>query len=161
MNIYLLLKLIHIIAVIVFLGNIYTGLFWMKQADKTNDAGIIAFTMGNIIKSDRWFTVPSVIIITAGGISAALYAQTPLLRTGWIFWPIILFTFSGVVFSAKLIPLQKKIFKVAGIMNTGDDRIKEYKLLLSAWERWGHIAILAPLAALVMMVLKIPLQRGF
>lgn len=161
MNSYLLFKLLHIIAVIVFLGNVYTGLFWMKQANKTSDPGIIAFTMGNIIKSDRWFTVPSVIIITAGGISAALYAQTPILRTGWIFWPIILFTFSGLVFSAKLVPLQKRIFKIASMMGASKDKTAEYNSMLSAWEHWGHIAILAPLAALVMMVLKIPVQRGF
>lgn len=161
MNAYLLLKLVHIIAVIVFMGNIYTGLFWMKQADKSSDAPVIAFTMGNIIRSDRWFTIPSVIIITAAGISAALYASTPILRTGWIFWPIVLFTLSGIIFSARLVPLQKKIYQFVrnnNINNTGRDG---YRALLRQWETWGHIALLMPFAALVMMVLKFPVQRGF
>jgi len=161
MNHYLLLKLLHILAVIVFMGNIYTGLFWMKQADKTNDLRIISFTMKNIIKSDRWFTVPGVIIITAGGFAAAIYASTPILKTGWIFWPIVLFTLSGIIFSARLVPLQKKIYQITSAAAEDNFDWHSYRLRLKQWEMWGHIAILAPLAALVMMVLKIPLSRGF
>lgn len=161
MNHYLLLKLIHILAVIVFIGNIYTGLFWMKRADRTNNSDVISFTMKSIIASDRWFTIPGVIIITAGGISAALYARIPLLRTGWIFWPIVLFTISGIIFSAKLAPLQKKIYKLtAGVQKENFNR-EIYRSQLSQWERWGHLALLGPLAALVMMVLKVPVNRGF
>ena len=85
MNIYALLKLIHVFAVIIFLGNIITGLYWMKKADKTNDLSIISFTMKGIISSDKLFTIPGVIIITIGGFSAAILGGVPLLRTGWIF----------------------------------------------------------------------------
>jgi uncharacterized membrane protein len=109
MNPYLLLKLIHIIAVIIFLGNIITGLFWMRKADKTNNRSIIAFTMKGIIDSDRLFTIPGVIIITIGGFAAAIQGGIPLLRTGWIFWPIVLFSLSGLAFAWKVVPLQKII----------------------------------------------------
>jgi uncharacterized membrane protein len=160
-NYYLLLKLLHIIAVIVFIGNLYTGLFWMKQADTTRDTAIISFTMKNIIKSDQWFTVPGVIIITSAGFLAAIYASTPLLKTGWIFWPIVLFTLSGIIFSARLIPLQKKIYRLAAAGGKEDFDWKHYRQLLRKWEWWGHIALLMPVISLVMMVLKIPLTRGF
>lgn len=161
MNYYLLLKLLHIIAVIVFMGNIYTGLFWMKQADKSNDVLIISFTMKNIIKSDRRFTVPGVVIITIFGISAAFYTGIPLLRTGWIFWPIVMFTLSGIVFSVRLIPLQRKIYQITSPENRNDFDWNNYRQYLKQWELWGHIALLAPLGALIMMVLKIPVLRGF
>ncbi|MBI5856465.1 MAG: DUF2269 family protein [Sphingobacteriales bacterium] len=155
MNPYLFLKLIHIIAVIVFLGNIFTGLFWMRQADKTNNLSVISFTMKNIIKSDRWFTVPGVIVITAGGISSALYAGIPLLRTGWIFWPIVLFTLSGIVFSWKLVPLQKRIYQFTANADITNFKWAAYRTMLVKWEAWGLAALLAPVAALVMMILKI------
>jgi uncharacterized membrane protein len=160
-NLYLLLKLLHIFAVIVFMGNLYTGLFWMKQADKTNDPNIISFTMKNINKSDQWFTVPGVIIITSAGFLAAIYASTPLLRTGWIFWPIVLFTLSGIIFSARLIPLQKKIYRLSAAAEKEEFDWKNYRQFLGQWEWWGHIALLMPVISLVMMVLKIPLTRGF
>lgn len=161
MNPYLLLKLLHIMAVIAFLGNITTGLFWMKRADKTSDPGIISFTMENIITSDRWFTIPGVIIITAGGIGAALYAATPILRTGWIFWPLVLFSLSGIIFSAKLVPLQKRIYQFTRGAKKENFQWDVYRSLLRQWEAWGLAALLAPAGALVMMVLKVPAGRGF
>ena len=111
MNYYLLLKTIHLLAVVAFLGNIATGLFWMRFAVKTNDVKIIQHTALGIIRSDRLFTIPGVLIITAGGFFAAIYAGIPLLRTGWIFWPIVLFSLSGVFFAYKVAPLQSKMKK--------------------------------------------------
>ena len=160
MNTYALLKLIHVFAVIIFLGNIITGLFWMRIADKTNNLSIISFTIKGIITSDKLFTIPGVIIITIGGLSAAIHGGIPLLKTGWIFWSLVLFSLSGLIFSWKLAPLQKKIYKL--IKNGDADNFNKvlYNSYLKQWERWGLLALLTPLAALVMMVLKIPLRSG-
>ena len=161
MNTYLLLKLIHVLAVIIFVGNITTGLFWMRQANKTRNYSIISFTMRGIIISDKWFTIPGVVIITVAGFSAAIHGGLPLLRTGWIFWSIVLFSLSGIIFSVKLAPLQKKILNIA--LNKASKEFNEdvYHSHLRQWESWGLLALITPLAALVMMVLKIPAQSGF
>ena len=161
MNTYALLKLVHIFAVIIFLGNIVTGLYWMKKADKTNNLSIILFTMKGIISSDKLFTIPGVIIITIGGFSAAIYGGVPLLKTGWIFWSLILFILSGVVFSCKLAPLQNKIYRL--IKNTDAANFNKvlYHSYLKQWESWGLIALLTPLGAMVMMVMKIPVHSIF
>ncbi len=160
MNVYLLLKLVHIIAVILFMGNIITGLFWMRQADKTQNLSVISFTMKGIIASDRLFTIPGVIIITAGGFTAAIHAGIPLLRTGWIFWPIVLFSLSGLAYGWKVAPLQRKIYKLTMVSPENFNR-ESYHSQLKQWELWGLVALLTPLAALVMMVLKIPVQSVF
>lgn len=161
MNIYLLLKLIHILAVIVFLGNIYTGLFWMSLATKSKNVLLIEHTMKGIIKSDRWFTIPGVIIITAGGMASAIYGGVPMLKTGWIFWPIVLFTVSGIAFAWKVAPLQKKIHRLSVTGSDNENFWEDYTRLNKAWETWGGIASITPLAALVMMVLKIPAVSFF
>ncbi len=160
MQTYALLKLLHIAAVIMFLGNITTGLFWMKQADRTKDPVLIAFTMKTIIRSDKWFTIPGVLIITAGGFAAALHAGIPLLRTGWIFWPIVLFSVSGIIFGTKLAPLQKKIYNIAANHTTVFDSVA-YSRALYQWEIWGLAATLAPVVAMGMMVLKLPVRSVF
>ena len=155
--IYPLLKLLHLSAVILFLGNIITGHFWMHIAMKTNDIGIILHTTKGVIRSDRIFTVPGVIIITTGGLLAAISGSIPILRTGWIFWSIILFSLSGVVFSFKLAPLQNKIYILAGKSEISDDTdwVSLKKVYLE-WKIWGMITLALPTAALVMMILKIP-----
>lgn len=161
MNLYLIFKLVHIFAVVIFLGNIIAGLFWMKRADQTNDRAVIVFTMRTIIHSDRLFTIPGVLIITIGGIAAAIDGNIPLLRTGWIFWPIFLFSFSGLVFSWKLVSLQKRILKLVSV--SGDELFDKalYRSCLKEWENWGLIALITPVAAMIMMVLKIPVHAVF
>ena len=79
---YSYLKLIHLISVMIFLGNIITGLFWMSIAVRTKDLKIIHFTMKGIIKADRYFTIPGVLIITVGGFLSAIYGHYPILSTG-------------------------------------------------------------------------------
>lgn len=160
MQVYLLLKLLHIIAVIIFLGNITTGLFWMRRADRTGQPAFISFTMEGVIASDRWFTIPGVVIITAGGIAAAIEGGIPLLRTGWIFWSIVLFTLSGIIFMTRVVPLQKKIYSITRMEAEKVD-MTLYRSYLKQWEAWGIASLLTPLAAMVMMVLKIPLRSGF
>ena len=103
---YTYFKLLHVLAVIIFLGNIITGLYWMHIAKKTKDLKIISHTVFGVIKSDRYFTIPGVVLITTFGIIAAVHGHIPLLRTGWIFWPIVLFSISGIAFMWKVAPLQ-------------------------------------------------------
>ena len=154
---YIYFKLIHIAAVILFLGNIITGLFWMHIAVKTKDLKIIHHTMYGIIKADRYFTIPGVIVITTAGILAAIYGHFPIIRSGWIFWSIILFSISGLAFGFKVAPLQKKIYKLsANKKDSSDFDWLSFKKVYLKWDIWGIIALVTPLAAFVMMTLKIP-----
>jgi len=154
---YSYLKLIHLIAVMIFLGNIITGLFWMYIAVKTKDLKIIAFAMKGIIKADRYFTVPGVTIIIVGGFLAAIYGHFPIMRTGWIFWSIIMFSISGLAFAFKVAPLQKKIYNlIVNKESSTDFNWENFRKLYLEWDIWGLIALLTPLAAFVMMALKTP-----
>jgi uncharacterized membrane protein len=157
MNYYFILKAIHLLAVVAFLGNIVTGLFWMKFARKTNDISIIHHTAAGIIASDKLFTIPGVLIITAGGFAAALYGGIPLLRTGWIFWPIILFTLSGLFFAFKVVPLQVRMRKhfETGTENK-ESSLKGFDDIVKQWELWGFMAVITPIISFFMMILKWP-----
>jgi len=154
---YSYLKLIHLIAVIIFLGNIFTGLFWMHIAIKTKDIKIISHSIKGVIRSDRLFTIPGVILITAGGLMTAIYGHIPIIHTGWIFWSLILFSISGVAFAWKVAPLQKKIYQLTLNQESPDNfNWTIFKKIYVAWEIWGLIALLTPVTALVMMTLKFP-----
>ncbi len=121
-------------------------------AEKTKDPDKIAFAFKGIIKADRYFTMPGVIVITLFGMAWAMHARIPILGTGWILWSIILFTISGAVFMAKLVPLQKKLAALAS------DKEKfnwdEYHKLSKQWDFWGYVALLTPWIATILMVIK-------
>lgn len=152
---YLALKTLHILAVVLFLGNIITGVFWKAHGDRTGDPRIMAHTMGGIIRSDRWFTMPGVVLIIVFGIWAAVYAGLPILGTGWILHSLILFAMSGLAFMAQVAPLQRRLQAIAqeGVAG-GQWDLNAYHRLSRRWEFWGAIAVLTPLAALVLMVFK-------
>ncbi len=152
---YLTLKLLHVVAVILFLGNIFTGLFWHAHAARTKDPKLLSHAMEGIIRSDRLFTVPGVIAIVAFGIAAAYIAGFPLLRTGWILWSLILFSLSGVAFMFGVAPLQRQLLGLARSgAESGTFEYEHYHRIAVRWELWGAFALLTPLAALVLMVLK-------
>jgi uncharacterized membrane protein len=151
---YLWMKLLHIGAVVLFLGNITTGLFWHRHAARTRDPQLLAHTMEGIIRSDRWFTIPGVVLIIGFGIAAAMLGDLPLLRTGWILWSLVLFAISGLAFMWKVAPLQRELRDLAqaGARNGFD--YEAYRSLAHTWEFWGAIALVTPVAALALMVLK-------
>jgi uncharacterized membrane protein len=156
MDTYTILKVVHILSVVMFLGNIFTGLFWMYQANRTKNLDVIHHTMRTIIVSDKYFTMPGVVIITGGGIAAAIIGKLPLLGTGWIFYSLVLFTLSGIAFAWKVAPLQRRIVNFTAKENHDKFNWEEYRRLFRQWDLWGLFATATPLLALVMMVMKLP-----
>lgn len=152
---YLWLKLIHVAAVVAFLGNIITGLFWHAHAARTRDPRLLAHTVDGIIRSDRLFTIPGVVAIIGSGLGAAISGGHPILHTPWILWSLILFGISGLVFVVRVAPLQVQLRALA--QNGADRGVLDwahYQRLARTWELWGAVALLTPIAALVLMVLK-------
>lgn len=147
---YLIWKLVHVLSVVVFLGNIVTGLFWAAHARRSREPGQIRATFHGIIKSDRWFTMPGVIGILVSGFAAAILGGMPVLRVGWIFWSLVLFALSGIIFGLRVAPLQKRIHELA----SGQMDWEAFEALYRRWEIWGAVALATPLLAAVLMVLK-------
>lgn len=152
---YLWLKLVHVLAVVMFIGNIVTGVFWHRHALATRDARLIAHAMDGVIRSDRLFTVPGVVLIIASGVFAALQGGFPIFGTGWILWTLVLFGISGAVFGMRLAPLQRRMRALAEAgAHGGAFDFVGYHRLSRQWEFWGTIATGTPLLGLGLMVLK-------
>jgi uncharacterized membrane protein len=153
--VYLWLKFLHVLAVVMFLGNIVTGVFWHRHAMRTRDPRLLAHAMDGVRRSDRLFTMPGVFLILGSGIFGAMQGGFPILRTPWILWTIVLFAISGIVFGVRIAPLQKQLHALAeaGSKGGGFD-LAAYERLARQWEFWGWIAILTPVAGVALMVLK-------
>ena len=149
---YLLLKLVHIAAAVLFLGNITTGVFWVRHARRSRSPARLAEAMDGVIRSDNLFTLPAVAVIAVAGVAAAVVAGFGLLRTGWIAWGLGLFTLSGLAF-LRLAPLQRRIRAYA---TRPDAQWGTCLVLLRRWEWIGGASLVLAWAALAVMVLKIP-----
>jgi uncharacterized membrane protein len=154
-NYYLWVKLGHVLFGIVFLGNIYTGLFWKAMADRTGSPAIRAFTMQSITRSDRWFTLPGVVGLVGTGVLQAILTRHQLLQTGWLWWSIVAFSASGIIFGVFITPLQRRLVDLAVEGSTAGRLDEErYRRLSRAWEWWGVAALLLPLVVLALMVMR-------
>ena len=151
--IYNIWKLIHVLAVIIFMGNITIGIFWKMQADKSTDRQKIADTFKNLIKADRIFTMPSVTLLILFGLGTAMQGDLSLVETPWILWSIIMIIISAFAFMSKVSPLQKQIYALA----SSEEKFTwdEYLVLSRKWNIWGTIATVTPYIAVALMVLKI------
>jgi uncharacterized membrane protein len=151
---YLSLKSLHVLGVVVFLGNILTGVFWKGHADRSGDLAIRAQVLSGIIRSDRLFTLPTVSLIIATGAGAAWMTGMPILGTFWIAAGLGLFLLAGMIFSIRVGPLQKKLLAnvESGISGTWDRAA--YEDLSRRWLFWGWVAIGAPLVVVFLMVFK-------
>lgn len=152
---YLTIKAVHILAVVLFLGNIITGVFWKLHADRTRSPAVIANALDGVIRSDRWFTLPGVVVILVTGVWLAILAGFPILGTGWILWSLVLFGVSGALFMFFLAPDQRRMHALAvqGAASGTLDR-DAYGRLSRRWEIVGVFATGAPLGALALMVIK-------
>jgi uncharacterized membrane protein len=149
---YLWLKLLHLVAVTLFLGNITTGLFWVHRVKQRRSPAALADAMDGVIGSDRLFTIPAVLVIIVGGVGAAVIGGLPLLRVGWIVWGFGLFAFSGLMFM-WLAPLQRRIRDYA---RQPDASWEVCLAMLRRWDLVGAISLVPAWIAFVLMVLKIP-----
>jgi uncharacterized membrane protein len=151
---YLVLKSLHVISVVLFLGNIITGVFWKFHGDRVGTLPARAQALEGLIRSDRWFTVPGVFAIVITGVWMTFDAHLSLLGTKWILWSLVLFGISGACFGARVGPLQKRLLANVRAGMAGQWNQSEYERLSAAWKLWGAIATLTPAIALFLMVLK-------
>ena len=160
---YLAMQFVHILSVIVFLGNIILAVFWKAHADRTRDPRLMAHALAGIIRSDRFFTMPGVTLLVVTGFGAAGIGKMSVFGTGWLFWSLVLVVISAVAYMAGVSPAQKKMAALAQIAaaagagpsaGPGEFDRERYDALTRSWNLWGTIALLAPLVAAALMVFK-------
>lgn len=83
---YLFLKSLHVLSVVLFIGNIVTGVFWKVHADIAGDLRSRAQALAGIIASDRVFTMPGVLLIIAGTWNQSEYEH---LSRRWQIWGLV------------------------------------------------------------------------
>lgn len=70
-NTYLLLKSLHILGAVIFLGNIIITGWWKVMADRTQNPAVIAFAQRQVTLTDYIFTGSGVVLILATGLGTS------------------------------------------------------------------------------------------
>jgi uncharacterized membrane protein len=145
---------LHILGVVLFLGNIIVTAVWKMMADQTENPPVVAYAQRMVTITDIAFTTTGVIlIIVAGQVMAQDYGGVfsgPLwLTLGWS-----LFIASGVIWLAALIPIEVMQHRLARGFRDGGTIPDRYWRLGRLWAFFGVTATILPLINLYLMVFK-------
>jgi uncharacterized membrane protein len=151
MNLWLTL---HLIGVILFVGNIITAAFWKVRADLLKNPAIIYSTVKNVMLADSVFTIPGLVLIIVSGIVMAVQAEMPLSGLNWLTLSLILFAITGVIWLAILIPLQRGMIRHIAQGTERGNISKEYRQASRNWAIFGIAATLLPIVILYLMITK-------
>jgi uncharacterized membrane protein len=147
-------KTVHILGVVLFLGNIIVTAAWKTLANRTKNPPVVAYAQRLVTVTDIAFTATgAVLIIVAGQVMAREWGGVfggPLwLTLGWS-----LFIASGVIWLALLVPIEVMQERLARSFREAPSIPDRYWRLSRLWTVFGVIATVLPLFNLYLMVFK-------
>jgi uncharacterized membrane protein len=145
---------LHVLGVVIFLGNIIVTAVWKVLADRTRNPAIVAYAQRLVTITDIAFTATGVVLIIVSGQVLAddfggVFSGPFWLTLGWS-----LFIASGVIWVGVLIPIQVKQARLAKHFGNEGTIPERYWRLAMLWYVFGGIATLLPLANIYLMVFK-------
>ena len=161
---YALYKFLHVLGVVLLVGNVTVTSVWKVFADRTARPETIAFAQRLVTGTDWAFTGGGAALVILGGYGMAFHAGIPLAALGWMLWSQVAFVVSGALWLAVLLPIQIRqsaLARAEAVTDGGTDAAAPplsagYRRLARAWIAWGVIATLPLVAALWMMLTKTP-----
>ncbi len=145
---------LHILGVVLFLGNIVVTAVWKALADRTRNSAVVAYAQRLVTVTDIAFTATGVILIIVSGQVMAddfggVFGGPAWLTIGWS-----LFIASGVIWVAALVPIEVMQTRLAKGFRDAATIPDRYWRLSRLWAVFGAVATVLPLANLYFMVFK-------
>lgn len=144
---------LHLLGVVIFLGNIVVTAVWKMLADRTRNPEVVAYAQRLVTITDVAFTATGAALIAISGpILAEDFGGVG--GPAWIGWGLGLFAASGVIWVAVLIPIQIMQARLARRFRREATIPGRYWRLARLWAVFGALATVLPLANLYLMVFK-------
>jgi uncharacterized membrane protein len=151
---YDVLRLLHLIGVVLLVGNVTVTSIWKLYADGTGDPRVIAFAQRLVTITDWFFTFWGILLLIVGGYGAAWVAGLDPLREDWLVWSEVMFGLAGAIWLCLLVPIQIRQARLARGFADGGPIPEEYRRLSRLWIAWGLVATVPLVAATWLMLRK-------
>ena len=148
------LKTVHLVGVVLLVGNVTITAFWKVFANRTGHPAVIAFGQRLVTITDFVFTAGGIALVYLGGVGAALARGLHPFAPGWPLWGQILFLSSGAIWAAILVPAQIRMARAARAFADGGPIPESYWRDNRRWLAWGVVACVPLFAAIPVMVFK-------
>lgn len=153
-SLYQFLKLLHILGAVIFVGNITVTAVWKVLADRSGDPRVVAFSQRVVTVTDFALTGTGATLVLISGLVMSASFEQPFWHIQWLAWGLGLFTISGIIWAAILIPIQIRQARLASTFRFDHAIPESYRRLSRIWILFGALATLLPLINLYFMVFK-------
>lgn len=148
------LKALHLLGVILLVGNVTVSAVWKVFADRTGNGKLARFAQQMITLTDWTITLAGILLITGAGYGMAHIRQMPLFDPNWLLLGQILFAISGSIWLVILIPAQIRLARQAKSLGDNEDLPSAFRRDSRLWLFWGVLATVPLIAAIYVMIAK-------
>ena len=153
MNLYLLIKTVHVISSVLLVGTGFGSAFYLFFANRSGSLQAQAVVCRLVRRADLWFTTPAVIVQPLSGFWMAHMAGWPL-GTPWLVAGFALYLVAGACW-LPVLWLQLRMSALAdAALAAGTPLPEAYWRHARLWEVLGCPAFVAMLAVFYLMVAK-------
>ncbi|MGM9481323.1 DUF2269 family protein [Roseateles sp. NT4] len=153
MNLYLLVKTLHIVSSVLLVGTGFGSAFYLFFTNRAPSLEARAVVARLVVRADLWFTTPAVIVQPLSGLWLAHTAGWPL-STPWLLASVLLYAVAGACWLPVLWLQLKMAREVEAALASGRALSAHYARWQRAWESLGYPAFVAMLAVFFLMVNK-------
>jgi uncharacterized membrane protein len=148
-------KVVHVLAVVVLLGNLLMAPFWRKRLAAVGGAQARAAANRSVRVADLMFTLPGWVLVLATGIM--LIINRPLgMRGGWLHLSLLLFLGWLVLWHVLVLRARKAMIAQAEEAASGGQASAELAQYERQWQQWSYVS-----AGIVGLILILMLTKPF
>jgi len=153
---YAVFKFVHVLGVVLLIGNVTVTAVWKVFADRNGQPVVIAFAQRMVTITDWFLTVVGVLLIIVGGYGMAAVGAIPVFGARWLSMSQLLFVVAGVIWLGILVPIQAAQTRAVRAFTPDMDTVPEsYRALSRRWIFWGVVATCPLVMAMYLMTAKI------
>src|SRR5215467_7405121 len=152
-----LMRVVHVLAVVVLLGNLLMAPFWRKRLATLGGPQARAAANRSVRLADLVFTLPGWLVVLATGIMLSMARGW---HGGWLHVSLLLFLGWLVLWHVLVLRARKGMIvqadEVAASPQIPTERMTELGEHERQWQRWSYVS-----AALVILILILMVTRPF
>lgn len=146
-----LIRVLHILAVVVLLGNLLMAPFWRKRLASLGGAQARAVANRSVRVADLLFTLPGWVVVLATGIVMLL---TRGWQGGWLHLSLLLFLGWLVLWHVLVLRARKAMLVQAEEAAAGGQAPAELAQHERQWQQWSYVSAALVVLILILMVLR-------
>jgi uncharacterized membrane protein len=148
-----LMKILHVLAVVVLLGNLLMAPFWRKRLAALGGAQARAAANRSVRVADLMFTLPGWVVVLATGIMLIIYRG---MQGGWLHLSLLLFLGWLILWHVLVLRARKAMIAQAEEATSGGQAPVELTQHERQWQQWSYIS-----AGIVVLILILMVMRPF